>query len=390
VLERSRRIKILIPIRHPIGGIRTYLKYTYGSLSSHRFDLTLLFHQDYKTEKDTLSLLKDLEGYRLNVVIGNGKHALASLFNKVFLLLKSNKFDLIHSQGTTCGIIVSLVNTFFGVPHIITLHETFDEPVLGTCFLKFKRELISVLLGKADLINVVSKDARENLLNVFPRLKNKLAKIVVIPNGVDVDYFRGNISNAQNIHDIPGITEKDFVIGYLGRYMPEKGFPVLMDAMKVLVEEFTMRSVKVLCLGWGAFIREYQAYIRGNGLENFFVFLEFQNDVRWILRGIDLVVIPSLREASPLVPMEALVSGAPVVASNCVGLREVLKNTPSRMAIPGDPRDLARKISEVIDSYPHVKREFTEYIPIAVRRFDSKRSATKLEKLIVKLVSEMN
>ncbi len=387
---RRKKISILIPIRHPVGGIRTYLKYTYGKLDFSKYELTLVFPKDYKEEEDTLAISRDLSHHLPNVVIANGRNVLSSLFKTLFSLLGSKRFDIVHSQGATCGILVSLANLLSRIPHIVTLHETFDEASLGRRLRGPKRELITFLLARADVINVVSEDARNNLQEVFPRLKSKRGKIRVIPHGIDVDYFQEFIPNMRRVKDVPGISQKDFIIGYLGRYMPEKGFCVLIDAVKILTQECSTKSIKVLCLGWGAFIREYQQYIREKGLDDYFVFIDFQNDVRWILRGIHLLVVPSLREAAGLVAMEALVSGTPIVASNCIGLREVLRGTPAKMSIPGDPADLAEKIKEVIDNYPHTKREFFDFMSKAARRFDCKNSATQLFEIVSELGSAIN
>ncbi len=100
-------------------------------------------------------------------------------------------------------------------------------------------------------------------------------------------------------------------------------------------------------MGWGAFIREYQAYIREKGLTEYFVFIEFQSDVRWILRQINLLAIPSFREAFGLVAVEGLVSGTPIIASNCIGLREVLKDTPARTFETGNSNALASDIRKL-------------------------------------------
>lgn len=388
--RRLEKIKILIPIRHPIGGIRTYLKYTYGKLDSNDFDLTLIFPQDYDNDKETMTIVKDLDKYKPTIIVARGRHPLFSIFRQVFSLLRSKNFDLIHSQGTTCGIIACLANIVSKVPHIITLHETFDEGVLGYHLLNLKRRCIGSLLARADIINVVSGDARENLLQMFPELRGKTKRIVVIPNGIDTHYFRETPPDLKRICEIDNISEQNFVIGYLGRYMPEKGFPVLIDAVRILVEEYKIKTIRVLSLGWGAFIREYQAYIREKGLADYFVFIEFQPDVRWILRQIHLLAVPSLREAFGLLAIEGLVSGTPIVASDCIGLREILKGTPARMPRAGDSRESAQRISEVIESYSTIKNEFIKFVPEALHRFDSNISATKLDGLIRELVTGVN
>ena len=87
----------------------------------------------------------------------------------------------------------------------------------------------------------------------------------------------------------------------------------------------------MLCFGWGGFIREEQVEIKRRGLENNFHFLPFQENPARAIRGVDVVVMPSLWEACPLLPMEVLVAGVPVIGTDCVGMREVLLDTPARV-----------------------------------------------------------
>ena len=49
-----------------------------------------------------------------------------------------------------------------------------------------------------------------------------------------------------------------------------------------------------------------------------------------------LLAVPSLWEALPLLPMEAMVAGVPVLGTDCIGLREVLRDTPSRVVRAGE------------------------------------------------------
>ena len=63
-----------------------------------------------------------------------------------------------------------MVNLVFRIPHIATLHETFDEKMFENRLGLLKKRLISGFLRKVDVLNVVSEDAKANLLRTFPEL----------------------------------------------------------------------------------------------------------------------------------------------------------------------------------------------------------------------------
>jgi len=375
----KKRIKILTVIRHPTGGERTYLKYTYNRLDKTKYHFTVLTIN----AEEINQLKQDLKGLSTEF-IEVAKFDF-SFLSKLFKLLSSRDVDLIHSQGFACGVLSSFSNLFFGVSHIITLHGTFDDKTFSDRFIFLKKRIILFLLSRADFINVVSEDAKANLVEYFPGIRKYPSKIVVIENGIDVEFFNEELKDQKRISEIQGIDKETIIIGYLGRYMPEKGFPVLIDAIEILSQSpEPIKNLKVLALGWGAFIREYQALIREKALERYFVFIEFQPDVRCILRQIHVLAIPSLREAFGLVAIEALVSGAPIIASDCVGLREVLRDTPARLVRAGDARELANAIMDKRTTPG--KEESMSFIPEAVKRFDVRVTAAKLDSLFEKAI----
>ena len=140
----------------------------------------------------------------------------------------------------------------------------------------------------------------------------------------------------------------------------------------------------MLAFGWGGFIREEQAEIERRGLQANFHFLPFQENPACAIRGTDVVVIPSLWEACPLLPMEVLVAGVPIIGTDCVGLREVLQDTPARIVPAADSKALAEAIIAEIKAPSNEKME--HFKDKASKRFDVTHSAIKLQDLITKLI----
>lgn len=107
-------------------------------------------------------------------------------------------------------------------------------------------------------------------------------------------------------------------------------------------------------------------------------------DVASTLKGLDVVVIPSLWEACPLLPMEVMVAGIPLIGTNCIGLREVLIDTPSIIVPARDSLALSKALLEEMINSSAVK--FKEFAPVAATRFEVKERATELEKLMLKFL----
>ncbi|HQI00979.1 MAG TPA: glycosyltransferase family 4 protein [Deltaproteobacteria bacterium] len=380
----STKINMLVPIRYPVGGIRTYLKYTYGKLDRDRYRFILIGPQG-----DWLQFIRnDLSNHSVEIICTDSKYDNPSLLWSIMSALRKGGLDLIHSQGYTAGVLSNLANAAFGLPHVITLHRTFGSDHTTSSFWDnyalIKKSMLTLILKKADVIQSVSRDAQANLLEYFPNLANTPDKLKIIRNGIDIHEFDEDAGpgNAAFTKE-PGM----FSIGYFGRYMPEKGFDCLIDMVDILVNRYGIRNFRVPCVGGpGEFFLVYKRDIRTRGLDDYFQFLDFFPNIAPVMKLMDILVIPSLGEACGLISMEGLVCGVPTVAFSCIGLREVLEGTPARMVPVGDSWGLAEQVSGIMNDYPAAKQTFADFVPEARQMFDSAHTAGQLESLIETLI----
>ncbi|AJE03471.1 hypothetical protein GPICK_09015 [Geobacter pickeringii] len=162
--------------------------------------------------------------------------------------------------------------------------------------------------------------------------------------------------------------------------MSPKGFAYLVDAMEILHRHGGLNKIPVvLAFGGGGYIREETEVIMRKGLSDYFRFMPFTPDISAAINGVDVVVMPSLWEACPLVAMETLVCGVPLIGTNCLGLREVLDGTPAKMVDMANASALAQAIKEeIITNTKHLSES---YVPEAVSRFDMVKMYNNIYKL---------
>ena len=131
--------------------------------------------------------------------------------------------------------------------------------------------------------------------------------------------------SSAELKDRWGVGEGETLFCLVGRFMEQKGVIHLIEAVAKLVgaEEHTP-PFRVLMVGDGGFIGEYKKIIADRKLDRQFIFTGFIPEVRPILAAVNAIVVSSLWEASSLVSLEAFSVGCPVIASNCIGLREVV------------------------------------------------------------------
>jgi glycosyltransferase involved in cell wall biosynthesis len=383
-MEKPEKIfHILVPIRHPVGGIRTYLKYTYRHLDRNCYKFTLVAPNKSFLEQ----LKKDLADLSVQVVCSGREDSTFWMFLALLKGLYRNKYDVIHSQGFTAGIIAVLANLLLNIPHIMTSHDILREELFHSNFLFLQKRIIEILFKRITLIQSVSYDAQNNLLAHLPGLNKNPKRFVVIENGIDIDEFKSQERSERNKAIIRKRND-EFVIGFIGRFMPQKGFLYLIEVVRCLSKSLRAdQKFQVVCVGgFGGFIREYKKVLEQSRLMGFFEFVDFQESVNSVMREIDILAMPSLWEAYGLVAVEALICGTPLVAFNCIGLREVLDNTPARIVPVKDSEAMAHEIISMLNDYEYTKRSFEDFIPEARKRFDVRNTAKKLDEVFLRLI----
>jgi len=244
-----------------------------------------------------------------------------------------------------------------------------------------KRWLLGRLIRQADALVAVSEDACQNHLEYLPSLRRGRCRVITILNGIDTDRFSSESPDpAMQLRDRIGIDKDVALLGFLGRFMEQKGFLILVDALDRLLACGVARPFHLAAFGSGDFVREYQDEVAWRPrLKNVISFFDPVPNAGPILCQLDLLVMPSLWEACPLLPMEAMAVGAPVLGSDCIGLREVLRGTPSKTAPAGDAEAWAETLCEAIAS--PWKDESQAYMSAARSRFDVERAARRLGEL---------
>lgn len=204
-------------------------------------------------------------------------------------------------------------------------------------FLKF-------ILRSADRIVAVSEAVRARLVAFEPACA---PKAVTIENGVEMAS-----ETSRQLRDSTrtawGVSEGGLVVGMVGRLSHEKGADVFLQAAAELLK--SRPTTKFVLVGEGPEEQKTRENARSLGIESSVVFAGFRDDVSAVLAAIDIVVIPSRTEGLPLILLEAMSSGKPVVATNTGGIPDVLQEGVNGRLLPAaDPLAFARAIAELLD-----------------------------------------
>ena len=188
--------------------------------------------------------------------------------------------------------------------------------------------------------------------------------VTVIPNGIGWD-------EPETGEPLSGEVP---VIRACGRLVPQKGFATLIEAARVL--DTGRRQFRIEIVGDGPERARLEEMAQRHGVAGKVAFTGGRDDARRLISSCDVFVLPSLREGLPLVVLEALHAGRPIVASDLAGLRGVLEDGRNALLVePGSPAALASAIDRFLLDPALARAVARQGLASAKERFSIERAA---------------
>jgi glycosyltransferase involved in cell wall biosynthesis len=250
-------------------------------------------------------------------------------------------FDILHGHSSKGGALLRLA--VMGLPgaKIYTPNALITQDPSLSPRQKIIFGWAEKILGKlTDVLIAVSEEE----VDEARRLGIDSRKIVFIPNGIEAP----NLPERQAARARLNLMEDEIVIGFVGRFFPQKGPGIIIEAMASLVERFKGQEITLVMVGDGDLREKLQELARR---------LEIVHRVRWIgeapgllhMPAFDILALPSLYEGMPYVLIEALFAGLPIVAAKVGGAKLLVEPGVNGYLVPrGDAQSLARALGELI------------------------------------------
>jgi len=185
-------------------------------------------------------------------------------------------------------------------------------------------------------------------------------EIAQIYNGVDIDRFHPRVG-ARGQWGPPGfVTGDEIVIGSVGRMAAVKDFPTLVRAfLNVVAGRPELHAkLRLAIVGDGGSRAACEAMVAQAGAEDVVWFAGERADVPELIRGFDMLVLPSLGEGISNTILEAMASGLPVLATRVGGNPELVEeDVTGRLIPPGNPEALAQALLDYVDDPARLARQ---------------------------------
>ncbi len=259
---------------------------------------------------------------------------------KISRYVKENEIDILHSHGYKSNIYVFLTKYLTSCTACIfsTNHNW-----IGTTFReKVYQKLDALTLRFFNKIIAVSPDIREQMTETGI----KANKISIIDNGINTEdpAFRTPRHNARISL---GISDDAFVIGNIARLTPEKAHCDLLNALSKL----TIPRLKLVLIGDGPENYTLKNQIAKLDLQNKVILTGNRDDARCLYNAFDIFILVSTNEGLPMVILEAMASGIPIIATKIGAIPKILHDGENALLItPSKPQELLAAIATLVKS----------------------------------------
>jgi len=312
-----------------LGGMENIAKEISESLAKRGHQIKV-FTSDIGCKKDKLTSIKNLKIYYLKSWEFAHTPIIPSLF---FKLLKIPKNSIIHIHVAQCFVpeVVYLVSKIKKIPYVVHIHlDVRLSGKLGFLLPLYKKVILKRVLKSASKIIVPGKEYR-TLIN---KKYNILENIMIIPNGVGEEFF----INKENV------SSKHTNLLFVGRLSVQKNIPKLIDVASLIKSKVVLHII-----GDGEKKKEIEKLISDKKLKNVILHgKKTGKDLINFYKNADIFILTSDIEAMPLVLLEAMASGTPIVASDVLGIREPVGKT-GILVRPPTPENFARAIDNLIE-----------------------------------------
>jgi glycogen synthase len=236
-------------------------------------------------------------------------------------LVTKFRADVIHVHCVWPGVRYALdVAKAFGLPVVVTLHGELTMDATGLYQKsRYARDMLRRALAESRRVTAVSA---HTLLEAKAFAGDSLmSNAIVIPNGVDTEEFE---------HQQPYFHPRPFVLA-MGRLVEQKGFDLLLRAWKAL----RLEGIDLLIAGEGSQRTALEELSRSLAIDDSVVLLGRANrkTVAALYAGCMCFVLPSRQEPFGIVLLEAMASGAPIVATHVGGVAEVVEDDVSAVLV---------------------------------------------------------
>jgi glycosyltransferase involved in cell wall biosynthesis len=371
---------------------------------SPEFETKLLVGKKDPTEKDATYIAEQLglvpieiTEMRRSILPFNDILA----YFKVKKIIKNYKPDIVHTHASKSGAIGRLAAKTCKVPLVV---HTFHGHVFHSYFNHFMSNLIvhfeRFLAKKTDAIIAISDSQRDELVNVYKIAPS--SKVFTIPLGFNLDKFSTDQTTKQIIfRNKHGLDGTEFTIGIIGRIVPIKNHDMFLE-VAAIVKQKTKKNVRFLIIGDGELRPQiekksvelgltYSYFITNPKAKTDVLVTSWETEIDQVLAGLNMVLLTSNNEGTPVSLIEAQSARIPVVSTNVGGVEDVvIHGETGFITSVGDVQTFANYVLQLIEDEKLCKKMGNAGYDNVIKRYSKQRLVGDMRNLYLSFLNKKN
>ena len=300
----------------------------------------------------------------------------------LYRLMRRERPHIVHTHTAKAGFVGRIAARLAGVPIVV---HTFHGHVFHGYFSPAKTRLFVT-------IERLGARLSTRIITISPRLREEIAhygvtgreRIDVIPLGFELEAFASQPRATGDFRRSLGFPAEAKLVGIVGRLVPIKNIPLLLEAAALAREQNP--EIRVVVVGDGELREELNARASALGLRNAVVFAGWRRDLASVYADLDAVVISSDNEGTPASLIEAMATGCPVVATRVGGVPDLIADGETgRLVPPGDREAMADALLALFQEPERTAR----MADLARRQVLERHQATRLIADVDRLYGEL-
>jgi glycosyltransferase involved in cell wall biosynthesis len=319
-------------------------------LSGRRLDpdrfQTLLVHGSLPAGESSMAYLAEREGARTEFVPSLIQPVNPFSDARALAALRSIAHDfrpqIVHTHTAKAGFLGRTAALTLRPRPIIahTFHGHVLEGYFGPAKTGAYRRLERALGRRSDVLIGVSQATVDDLvrLDVAPRERFRVIRL-----GLDLDdYGTPREGDRAAVRGELGLTDKDFLVVFVGRVVPIKRLDVMLRALAAAAQQNA--AIHLAVVGDGEIRGDLERQAAGLAIADRVHFLGYRKDLPRVFAAADLAAVSSDNEGTPVSLIEAGAAGLPGVGTDVGGVSEVITADTGELVPPGDSGALANAI----------------------------------------------
>jgi glycosyltransferase involved in cell wall biosynthesis len=314
---------------------------------------------------------------------GFARAAIPVIFLRLLSLLARNRYDIVHTHLIGSNVLAAPLAALYRVPVRFTHDQTHDD-VRGYSFLHRWLDTLANRLNHH--VIAVSSSIRTFLCE---KEKVSADKISVIYNSVDLVRFshKNDPVARAAARQKWGLPADALVVGGVGRLHYQKNFSLFLEVAAEVCTRFPQALFVIA--GEGPERAALEETSQKLGIASRVRFLGFVGDMPELYQSLDLLLLTSHFEGTPLTVLEAMAMGVPVVASQVDGAAEVLEDgRDGCLAPPGNREVFVEKVCRVFQDRALWERLSRAGREKAERHYSAAAMVRQVEALYLRLLED--